>query len=66
VLDAEHGWLDVDPPAADEASIERMVAQREQERVADAAAASTEARTRDGVRVASTRTWARSTRRRPR
>jgi len=51
VLDAEHGWLDLDPPASERASIERMVAQREQERVADVAAASTEARTRDGVRV---------------
>ena len=51
VLDAEHGWLDVDPPAAELAAAERAAAQREQERAADAAAAAGEARTRDGVRV---------------
>jgi multiphosphoryl transfer protein len=51
VLDAEHGWLDVDPPQAEIAAIERAVAQREQERAADAGAAMAEARTRDGVRV---------------
>ena len=51
VLDAEHGWLDVDPPAAELASIERAVALREQERASDAVAAMHEARTRDGVRI---------------
>jgi phosphoenolpyruvate-protein phosphotransferase len=51
VLDAEHGWLDVDPPAAELAAAERSAAQREQERLADAAAARDEAHTRDGVRV---------------
>ena len=51
VLDAEHGWIDVDPPAAERAAIERAVAQREQERAADVAAARPEARTRDGVRI---------------
>jgi phosphoenolpyruvate-protein phosphotransferase len=51
VLDAEHGWIDVDPPAAERAAIERAVAQREQERAADVAAAMPEAHTRDGVRI---------------
>jgi phosphoenolpyruvate-protein phosphotransferase len=51
VLDAEHGWMDVNPPAAELAAIERSVAQREQERAADVAAAMPEAHTRDGVRI---------------
>ena len=51
VLDAEHGWLEVDPPAADLAAAERTAAQREQEWLADAAAAGKAAHTRDGVRV---------------
>ena len=51
VLDAEHGWIDVDPAAAELAAIERAVAQREHERAADAAAALPEARTRDGTRI---------------
>lgn len=51
VLEAEHGWLEVDPPAAELAAVGRAVAQREQERAADAAAALSEALTRDGVRI---------------
>lgn len=51
VLDAEHGWMDIDPPAAELASIERAVTQREEERAADGASAMPEARTRDGLRV---------------
>jgi phosphoenolpyruvate-protein phosphotransferase len=52
VLDAEHGWLDVDPPAAELATIERAVAQRSEERTADLAAAQRPAHTRDGVEIA--------------
>ena len=51
VLDAEHGWLDVDPPAADLAAVERAVEQRTEERTADLAAAARPARTRDGVDI---------------
>jgi phosphoenolpyruvate-protein phosphotransferase len=51
VLDAERGWLDIDPPAAELAAAERAVAQREEERAAEAAAARGEAHTRDGVRI---------------
>jgi phosphoenolpyruvate-protein phosphotransferase len=51
VLDAEHGWLDVDPPAADLAAVERAVEQRTEERTADLAAAKRPARTRDGVDI---------------
>jgi len=51
VLDAEHGWLDVDPPAADLAAVERAVEQRTEERTADLAAAQRPARTRDGVDI---------------
>lgn len=51
VVDAENGWLDVDPPAAELAAIERAVAQRADERAADLAAAPRPAHTRDGVEV---------------
>ncbi len=51
VLDAEHGWLDIDPPAAQWAAAERSVAQRAAERAADLEAAHAPAATRDGVRI---------------
>lgn len=51
VLDAEHGWLDIDPPAAELAAVERAAAEREHERQAEAAAAREQACTRDGLRV---------------
>ena len=35
VLDAEHGWLDIDPPEAERAAAERAAAQRAQERASD-------------------------------
>ena len=51
VLDAEHGWLDVDPPAAELAAIQRAVDQRTEERTADLASAQRPAHTRDGVDI---------------
>jgi hypothetical protein len=51
VLEAEHGWLESIRPRPTSRPVERAVAQREQERVADAAAARPEAHTRDGVRI---------------
>jgi phosphoenolpyruvate-protein phosphotransferase len=51
VLDAEHGWLDVDPPAAELATMQGAVEQRTAERTADLAAAQRPSRTRDGVDV---------------
>ena len=51
VLDAEHGWLDVDPPEAERAMAERAAAQRAQERASDLAAARNPCETLDGVRV---------------
>ena len=51
VLDAEHGWLDVDPPAAELAALERAVESRTEERTADLAAAQRPALTRDGVDI---------------
>lgn len=51
VLDAEHGWLDVEPPPAELAAIERAAAQRADERAADLAAAPRPAHTRDGVEI---------------
>jgi phosphoenolpyruvate-protein phosphotransferase len=50
-LDAEHGWLDVDPSLAERSSLERKIAQRRTEGAADLAAAAEPAATRDGVRV---------------
>ena len=50
-IDAEHGWLDVDPPAAERATRERAAAQRATERAADLEAAQGVATTRDGVRI---------------
>jgi len=51
VLDADHGWVDVDPAPAEIAAIERAIAERERERAAEEAAARDEAHTRDGVRI---------------
>jgi len=51
VLDAEHGWLDVDPPSAERAVLEQAAAQRAAGNAADLAGARQPARTRDGVRV---------------
>jgi len=51
VLDAEHGWLDVDPPEQDLATVQRAVDQRTEERTADLAAAMRPSRTRDGVEI---------------
>jgi phosphoenolpyruvate-protein phosphotransferase len=51
VLDSEHGWLDVDPPAADLATVQRAVDARNDERTADLAAAQRPSKTRDGVEV---------------
>jgi multiphosphoryl transfer protein len=51
VLDAEHGWLDIDPPAVEVAAMERAVAQRAAERSADLEAARSPARTRDGTAI---------------
>jgi len=51
VLEAEHGWLDVDPPASELATMQGAVEQRTAERTADLAAAQRPARTRDGVDI---------------
>ena len=51
ILDAEHGWIDVDPPAAELANAARAAVQRAQERAADLAAAAHPATTLDGVRI---------------
>ncbi len=50
-LDAEHGWLDVDPPAPQRAALQRAVAQRAAERASDIEAARRPSRTRDGVTI---------------
>jgi len=50
-LDAEHGWLDVDPSLAERGAMERKVAQRQSEGAADLRAAAEPAATRDRVRV---------------
>ena len=52
VLDAEHGWLDIDPPAAERAALERALAQRAAERTSDLATARQAAVTRDGIAIA--------------
>jgi multiphosphoryl transfer protein len=52
VLDAEHGWLDVDPPTVELEALKSAAGEREEERKADLAAAPLPARTRDGVEVA--------------
>jgi phosphoenolpyruvate-protein phosphotransferase len=51
ILDAEHGWIDVDPPAADLANAERAAVQRAEERAADLAASAHPSVTLDGVRI---------------
>jgi multiphosphoryl transfer protein len=51
VLDAEHGWVDIDPPAAELEAAAKAAAQRAAERAADLAAAHDPAVTIDGVRV---------------
>src|SRR6185312_14649705 len=51
VLDAEHGWLDVDPPAAAWGAMERAVAQRRSDRAGELQAAREPAVTRDGLRI---------------
>src|SRR5215472_5666658 len=50
-LDAEHGWLDVDPSPTERASLERKIEQRRTEGAADLASAAEPAATLDGVRV---------------
>jgi phosphoenolpyruvate-protein phosphotransferase len=50
-LDAEHGALEVDPPAARWSAMERAAAAREAERTADRRHAMEPARSRDGARI---------------
>ena len=51
VLDAEHGWLDVEPPPADLAAAKAAMDERNDERTADLAAAGRASVTRDGVAI---------------
>jgi phosphoenolpyruvate-protein phosphotransferase len=51
VLDAEHGWIDIDPPASDRAGMERAAMQRAAERAADLEGAPRPSETRDGMRI---------------
>lgn len=51
VLDAEHGWLDIDPPEAERAAADRAALQRAQERATDLEAAHLPCATLDRVRV---------------
>jgi multiphosphoryl transfer protein len=51
ILDAEHGWIDVDPPAAEIGAAAKAATQRADERAADLAASREPAMTRDGVRI---------------
>jgi phosphoenolpyruvate-protein phosphotransferase len=51
ILDAEHGWIDVDPPAAEVGAAAKAATQRAAERDADLAASRDPAVTRDGVRI---------------
>ena len=51
VLDAEHGWLDIDPPAAERDSAERAALQRSQERATDLEAARDPCATLDHVSI---------------
>ena len=50
-LDAEHGWLDVDPSPASRDELARKIEQRAAEGAADLQAAAGPAATRDGVRI---------------
>ncbi|HET6264017.1 MAG TPA: phosphoenolpyruvate--protein phosphotransferase [Usitatibacter sp.] len=52
VLDAEHGWLDVQAPADELAAARRLLEERVEERTADLATAGESAATRDGVAIA--------------
>jgi phosphoenolpyruvate-protein phosphotransferase len=49
ILDAEHGWIDIAPQAAELAAAQKAAAQRSAERAADLANARNPAITRDGV-----------------
>ena len=51
VLDAEHGWLDVDPPESQWAQAQRALETRRAEDAADARTSREPATTRDGVRI---------------
>ncbi len=51
VLDTEHGWLDVDPPAPELAAARQAAAQRAAERAADLESAQQPCSTLDGVRI---------------
>jgi len=51
VLDTEHGWIDIDPPAPELAAARQAAGQRAAERAADLEAAQRPALTQDGVRV---------------
>ncbi len=51
ILDAEHGWIDIDPPAAEIGAAAKAAAQRAAERAADLAHAREPAVTLDGVRI---------------
>lgn len=51
VLDAEHGWIDVDPPEAQWAQAQRALEIRHAEEATDARTAREPATTRDGVRI---------------
>jgi len=51
VLDTEHGWIDIDPPAPELAAARHAAGQRAAERVADLEAAQGPALTLDGVRI---------------
>ena len=51
VLDAEHGWLDVDPPEAQWTQAQRALEARRVEDAADSQASREPATTRDGVRI---------------
>jgi len=51
VLDAEHGWIDVDPPPADLAAAQQAMDERNEERTADLVAAGRASTTRDGVAI---------------
>ena len=51
ILDAEHGWMDIDPPPAERAAAQNAALQRAAERAADLEAAQNPCSTTDGVRI---------------
>jgi multiphosphoryl transfer protein len=51
VLDAEHGWLDIDPPASERQAAGQAAAERAAEKAADIEAAQQPSATVDGVHV---------------